>query len=253
MGVGPVGGADGRPATAAAANARVGGGAAAPARVVQVLRLLRAEPGERLRVAGDAAAAAAAPGAAPDRHLLLHVHGDQLRRRRLPVPDPGVAVARRVGVPRVLPAPHRRADRPRRGADPADPPSARCRTDRRLEGVVPDRRRPVQEDRDLEPARHPDRGPGVRRAERPRRARGADRDLRVRDRDLRRLQRLQRHRDRRRAAARVRVPGQLRPAVHGRVAPRLLAAVAHDVVALVARLPVHPARREPAAASSERP
>ena len=75
--------------------------------------------------------------------------------------------------------------------------------------------------------------------------RGPGRDLRVRDRDLRRLQRVQRHRDRRRAAARVRVPGELRPAVHGGLAAGLLAPVAHDAVAMVARLPLHPARRQP--------
>ena len=133
-----------------------------------------------------------------------------------------------------------------RGADPPDPAAARRGPDRRVAGVVPDRRRAVQEDGDLGVPREPDRGPGVRRPERARRARGPGGDLRVRDRDLRRLQRVQRHRDRRRAAARVRVPRQLRPPVHRGVAAGLLAAVAHDAVAVAARLPVHPARREPA-------
>ena len=150
VGVGAVGRADRRRPRAPAPDAGRRGGAAAPARVVQVLRVLRAQRRERVRVPRAPSAAAAAAGAAADRHLVLHVHGDQLRRRRLALRDPGVAVARRVGVPRVLPAPDRRSDRPRRGADPADPPSARRGPDRRVASVVPDRRRAVQEDGDLE-------------------------------------------------------------------------------------------------------
>ena len=47
------------------------------------------------------------------------------------------------------------------------------------------------------------------------------------------------------AAARHRVPGELRLALLRRVDPGVLAALAHDPVALAARLPVHPARRQP--------
>ena len=216
VGVGAVGRGDRRRPRAPAPDAGRRGGAAAAPRVVQVLRVLRAQRHERVRVPRAPSAAAAAAGAPADRHLVLHVHGDQLRRRRLALRDPGVAVARRLGVPLVLPAPDRRSDRPRRGADPPDPASARRGPDRRVAGVVPDRRRAVQEDGDLGVPREPDRGPGVRRPEHARRARGPGRDLRVRDRDLRRLQRVQRHRDRRRAAARVRVPRELRPPVHAR-------------------------------------
>ena len=61
---------------------------------------------------------------------------------------------------------------------------------------------------------------------------------------------LHRHGDRARAPARVRVPAELRLAVHRHLAAELLAALAHDAVALAARLPLHPARREPERAAS---
>ena len=48
-----------------------------------------------------------------------------------------------------------------------------------------------------------------------------------------------------RAAARHQVPRELRPAVHRGQPPGLLASLAHDAVAVAARLPVHPARRQP--------
>ena len=76
-------------------------------------------------------------------------------------------------------------------------------------------------------------------------ARDPDRDLRLRRPDLRRLLRLHRHRDRARAPARLHVPAELRLAVRGRLAPGLLAPLAHDALALAARLPLHPARRQP--------
>ena len=50
-------------------------------------------------------------------------------------------------------------------------------------------------------------------------ARGAGRDLRLRRPDLRRLLRVHEHRDRHRAAARLRVPAELQLAVHGGLAP----------------------------------
>ena len=75
-------------------------------------------------------------------------------------------------------------------------------------------------------------------------------DLRVRDPDLRGLQRLHRHRHRLRAAARPALPPELRRAVHGHLDPVVLAAVAHHAVVVAARLPLHPAGR--AAPASER-
>ena len=67
----------------------------------------------------------------------------------------------------------------------------------------------------------------------------------VRGPDLLRLQRLHGHRDRRREAPRLPVPAELRPAVQRALRAGVLAALAHDAVPLVARLPLHPARRQP--------
>ena len=105
--------------------------------------------------------------------------------------------------------------------------------------------RPLHEGRDREPPRDAHRRRRLRGAEPALVARGAGRRLRLRRADLRRLLRLHEHRDRRRAAARLRVPAELRLAVRRRLAPGLLAALAHDAVALAARLPLHPARRQP--------
>ena len=89
-----------------------------------------------------------------------------------------------------------------------------------------------------------DRGSGVRR---PGAATARSTSLfaivALRDRDLRRLQRVHRHRDRHREAARVPVPAELRPALQRAIAAGLLAPMAHHVVALAPRLPLHPARR----------
>ena len=63
--------------------------------------------------------------------------------------------------------------------------------------------------------------------------------------DLLRLQRVQRHRHRHLAAARVRAAGELQRPVHVPDDPGLLAPLAHHPLELAARLPVHPAGREP--------
>ena len=76
------------------------------------------------------------------------------------------------------------------------------------------------------------------------RARGDLRRLGLRGADLLRLQRLHRHRHRPRHAARVPVPAELRRALHGAEPAGLLAALAHDALALAARLPLHPPGRE---------
>ena len=78
------------------------------------------------------------------------------------------------------------------------------------------------------------------------------RRLRVRHPDLRRLLRLHGHRHRLRAAARHPLPAELRRAVPRAVAPGLLAPLAHDAVAVAARLPLHPARRQPRTACARR-
>ena len=88
-------------------------------------------------------------------------------------------------------------------------------------------------------------GPGVRRAGGLRRARRGPGRLRLRRPDLLRLLGLHRHRDRRGAADGLRVPAELQQPLPGHELPRLLAPLAHDAVALPARLPLHPARRQP--------
>ena len=70
------------------------------------------------------------------------------------------------------------------------------------------------------------------------------RDLRVRDPDICRLQRVHRHRHRDRPAARLPLPPELRRSVHGPVPPGFLAEVAHDAVEVASRLPLHTSRRE---------
>ena len=215
------------------------------ARLLQVLRLLRLL--DRQPAVGRRAGRA--PGAevdrAPGRDLLLHVHGDQLRRRRVPrrlrAHDPR-AVRR---VPLVLPPSRRRPDRPPLRADPADRQAARPPPGRHEPGLLPDRDGPLQEGGDRELPRVLDRRPGVRRARPALVARDPDRRLRLRGADLRGLLGLHGHRDRDRAPARLHVPAELRLAVRGRVRPGLLATLAHDALALAARLRLHPARRQP--------
>ena len=147
----------------------------------------------------------------------------------------------------VLPAPRRRPDRAARRADPA----ARRRRATRggvdtSRGLLPDRDRAVQEGRDRELPRGQDRRPGVRRARPALVARDPDRrSTRYAVQIYADFSRLHRHRDRLRAAARLPFPAELRLAVRRDVDPGLLAPLAHDAVALAARLPLHPARRQP--------
>ena len=144
------------------------------------------------------------------RHLLLHVHGDQLRRRRLP----GRLRARRARdvrrVPLVLPASRRRADRAAGRADPAVPLAARPPLRRHVARVLPHRHRAVHEGRDRQSPRGEHRRRGLRRAEPALVARGARGDLRLLGADLRRLLRVHEHRDRDRPPPRVHVPAELR-------------------------------------------
>ena len=70
---------------------------------------------------------------------------------------------------------------------------------------------------------------------------------------LLRLLRLLGHGDRPRADDRLPAAGELRPAVLGGVDHRLLAALAHVAVALVPRLRLHPARRQPARGGEDLP
>ena len=148
----------------------------------------------------------------------------------------------------VLPAPHRRADRPGpRVPAPAGSP-ARPLGDPGRPGALPHRRWADQEGRDRRPARYPPRRPRVRRPARALRPGVARRDLRLRRADLLRLLGLHRHGDRAGAAPGLPVPAELQPPVHRRFAAGLLASLAHDPVPLAARLPVRPARRQPSRA-----
>ena len=80
-------------------------------------------------------------------------------------------------------------------------------------------------------------------------ARRLVRRVRLRVPDLLRLLRLLRHGGRARADDGLRPHPELRLALQGRQHHRLLAALAHQPVDLAARLPLHPARRQPPAAS----
>ena len=150
--------------------------------------------------------------------------------------------------PHLVAGPIVRAER----ADPAARHPSRPAARRHRWRGVADLRRTVQEGGRLELPGVGDRRPGVRRSRAPRRGRGAVRGLGVRDRDLRRLQRLHGHRDRRREALGLPVPAELRPAVHRSIAAGLLAPMAHDAQPLAPRLPLHPARRYRRRASSAR-
>ena len=120
------------------------------ARLLQVLRLLRlldAQPAVDRRARP---AARAEVDRAAGRDLLLHVHGDQLRRRRLPrrLRAHDAREVRRL--PLVLPAPRRRADRAPGRADPAARHAARPAPRRHEPRLLPDRDGPVQEGGDRE-------------------------------------------------------------------------------------------------------
>ncbi len=155
----------------------------------------------------------------------------------------GLGQVRRL--PLLLSPSGRRADRPARRADPPIRRAPRPALRRHLARVLPDRHGALHEsgDRQLPGLEH--RRRGLRSAEPALLARGARRDLRVRRPDLRRLLRVHEHRTRSRAPARVSLSAELRRAVCRDLDPGLLAPLAHDLVALAARLPVHPARRKP--------
>ena len=215
------------------------------ARVLQVLRLLRHLDEQSLRAGGDRRAARGAVDPPSGRHLLLHLHGDQLRRRRLPRRLRASRPGHVRGVPLLLPTPRRRPDRAAGRAHPPVPVASRPALRGHLAGVLSHRNRALHEGRHRESPRREHRGRGLRRAEPALVARGARRDLRLLGADLRRLLRLHEHRDRNRAPARLHFPAELRRAVLGHIDHRLLAALAHDALALATGLPLHPARRQP--------
>ena len=139
----------------------------------------------------------------------------------------------------------RRADRARQRvpapAGRAPGPAQR----RHVPGLLPDLRRARQEDAARRLPGHAHRQRRVHDARLVHVARDARRHRRLLGADLLRLQRLRGHRHRRLAAPRLRAARQLRRPVHRRLGAGLLAALAHDAVALAARLPLHPAGRQP--------
>ena len=74
---------------------------------------------------------------------------------------------------------------------------------------------------------------------------GLARAWRLHDPDLFRFRRLFQHGDRAWAGARLRVPAQFPPALYVALDHRVLAPLAHQPVAVAARLSLHPARRQP--------
>ena len=196
-----------------------------------------------------------ARGHAADRHLVLHVPGAELRDRHLPRrPRAGGAARLRASTSRSS-----RTSSPGRSCAPREflpqlgqPRATRGASTRAAPSA--DRRRPVQEGGDRRLPRRRDRRRRVRRAGPHCVARGAGRRLRLRGPDLLRLLGYTDIADRPRAAARLPLPAELRRArTRAELAAGLLAALAHDPVALAARLPVHPARRQPRARARDVP
>ena len=209
--------------------------------LVQVLRLRlgqRRQPDPRPR---DGSGRAAAPGGAAHRHLVLHLHGHQLRGRHLPAPARAGPPARLRLLHLVLPAPAGRPDRAGHRAAAPDPPAPGPRERRLRPRLLADHGRVVQEGRHLLVRVDRDRPAGLHVAEPALGARGDLRRLGLRGADLLRLQRLHRHRHRPGPAARLPLPAELRRALHGAQPAGLLAPLAHDALALAARLPLHPA------------
>src|SRR4051794_33039920 len=231
------------------------GGRARPgrARRLQVLRLLRTGRGRRARCGPPRAADPAAHDRAARRRELLHVPGDLVHGRRLPPPDPARLDARRRDLPELLLAPGGRADRPRARVPAAARVAARPHARGGRARGDADRSRPREEGGAGRLPGALDRRPGVRCAAAVRDARRAARLVLVRRADLLRLLGLHGHCDRARSAARLRLPGELRPALSLARLPRVLAPLAHDAVPLPARLPLHPARRQPRRAAEAVP
>ena len=183
------------------------------------------------------------------RHLVLHVPGDQLRHRHLP---------RRASEPVPLARLRASTCRSSRTSSPARScgrasslPAARASAPTRAASTSAEAfllivARPVQEGRDLELPRHRARRPGVRRARR-RTARSSSWS-RVYAYAIQIYADFTGYTDIAIGCALLlgfRFPQNFDAPYRAAVAPGLLAPLAHDAVALAARLPLHPARRQP--------
>ena len=216
------------------------------ARVLQVLQLLRRQPARHVRGGRLAAGFRDAARAAADRHLVLHVRHDELRDRRLPARDSGrraTSWTSRVFVayfPHLVAGPILRASR-------LLPQIHNPRT------VTPEQMRDgawlvawgffqkVFVADNLAGVANAvfDPGTHAHRDQRPARR------LRVRVPDLRRLRRLLEHRARHLEADGHRAAGEFPLPLFRALAAGVLAPLAHQPVDLAARLPLHPARRQP--------
>ena len=203
-----------------------------------VLESLGLPPG-----AGHDAAYPAAAG-----HLVLHVPGGRIHRRRVPPQARAGRLAGRLrAVHQPVPAPDRRPDPAARHLLPQVQAPRVFDQERFFDGLMLIlsglfRKAVIADNCALHrrTRRFPDdSGP-------PNLADYDARHLRVRVADLRRLQRLQRHRARQRAAARLPLHGELPAAVPRDEPAGFLAALAHQPEHVAARLPVHPARRQSA-------
>ncbi len=233
-------------ADGAQANPRRGG-RARPRRTgrVQVLRLLRHADQRRARLVRARTVGTAGRARDPARRQLLHLPGDLVHGRRLPRDGRAREHDGRRSVPELLPARGRRPDRAREGVPAAARDAAQPARRPRRRGGRADHARIDQEGRDRRLPRPRGRRSGVRGPGGLLRAGRAAGLLRLRRPDLLRLLRLHGHRHRPGAAVRVRVPAELRSPVRGARLPAVLAQLAHDAEPLPARLPVHPARRQP--------
>ena len=183
----------------------------------------------------------------PGRHLVLHVHGDlyvvDMYRGEL-VPTTFDALR---GVSLVLPASRRRPDRARRASccrsssRPRDP--RRVDTSRAFFLIV---ERPLHEGRDREPSRRAHRRRRCSRA--PDRHSSLEILVAIYGYAVQIFADFCGYTDIAIGVALLlgfEFPQNFDSPVHGRLAAGLLAPLAHDAVALAARLPLHPARRQP--------
>ena len=212
---------------------------------LQVLRLLRHGRLRRARLDRPGHAAAAGDDRAPRRRQLLQLPGGHLRRRREAAADRARLAARRCDLPELLPPPRRRADRPGQRVPSSAQEAEGSRPGGGRRGADADRPRADQEGDDRRLPRPRGRGQGLRGAAGLQRAGRDPRRLRLRGPDLLRLLRLHGHGDRARAADGLRLPPELQQPLPRHRLPRLLAPLAHDPLALPARLPLHPPRRQP--------
>ena len=125
------------------------GRAARAPRLLQVRGVLRRQRRQRAPFDGRRSPGAARAANAAGGDLLFHLHGDQLRRGRLPRPHRHRPAHRPGGLSLLLPPPDRGADRAGRGAAAPDTAPAGPGRGRLLACDLDDHGRPLQEGRHL--------------------------------------------------------------------------------------------------------